>query len=160
MNVLLAIDESACSDVAVETVAKQFSPETTEIRVLNVINWPGGAPTILPFAEGPVAADHILGWHDELQRSSRELVARAVDRLRAAGFRATGDSREGDARAAILRAAAEWPSGTIVLGSHGRHGLDRVLTGSVAEYVLRHAPCAVEIVRPAPRVGLTRAAAG
>jgi hypothetical protein len=69
MNVLLAIDESACSAMAVETVAKQFSPETTEIRVLNVINWPGGAPTILPFAEGPVAADHVLGWDDELRRT-------------------------------------------------------------------------------------------
>lgn len=149
MNVLLAIDESACSVTAIETVARQFSPETTEIRVLNVINWPGAAPTILPFAEGPAAADHVLGWHDELQRSSWELVGRAVDRLRRAGFRATGDSKEGDARTVILRAAAEWPSTTIVLGSHGRHGLDRVLTGSVAEHVLRHAPCAVEIVRPA-----------
>jgi hypothetical protein len=94
MNVLLAIDESACSAMAIETVVKQFSPETTEIRVLNVFDWPGGAPPIVAFAEGPDAAEHVLGWHDELQRSSRDLVARAVERLRAAGFRATGDSRE------------------------------------------------------------------
>jgi hypothetical protein len=36
------------------------------------------------------------------------------------------------------------------MGSHGRHGLDRLLLGSVAESVLSHAPCSVEVVRPAP----------
>ncbi len=35
----------------------------------------------------------------------------------------------------------------IVVGSHGRRGLDRLLMGSVAEAVVRHAPCSVEIVR-------------
>jgi universal stress protein A len=35
----------------------------------------------------------------------------------------------------------------IILGSHGRRGVDRWLLGSVAEAVARHAPCSVEIVR-------------
>jgi universal stress protein A len=40
----------------------------------------------------------------------------------------------------------------IVLGAHGRTGIQRVLLGSVAERVVRHAPCSVVIVRP-PRSG-------
>jgi nucleotide-binding universal stress UspA family protein len=47
----------------------------------------------------------------------------------------------------IVDRAAEWHADLIVLGSHGRHGLDRFLIGSVSEYVARHAPCSVEIVR-------------
>jgi nucleotide-binding universal stress UspA family protein len=49
--------------------------------------------------------------------------------------------------------AAEWPADTIVLGSHGRKGLERLLLGSVSYNLVRHAPCSVEVVRerPGPR---------
>jgi nucleotide-binding universal stress UspA family protein len=57
--------------------------------------------------------------------------------------------RRGDARQEILDSAAEWHSDVIVLGSHGRHGLDRFLLGSVSESVVRHATCSVDVVRPA-----------
>jgi nucleotide-binding universal stress UspA family protein len=53
----------------------------------------------------------------------------------------------GDAAAEIVKTAKEWPADMIVVGSHGRSGLSRVMLGSVAETVLRHAPCAVPIVR-------------
>jgi nucleotide-binding universal stress UspA family protein len=58
---------------------------------------------------------------------------------------------EGEVVAGILRAAAEVAADLIVLGSHGRSGLGRVLLGSVAEGVLRHAPCPVLTVKaPVP----------
>lgn len=41
-----------------------------------------------------------------------------------------------------------WNADLIMLGSHGKRGLDRFLLGSVSEAVSRHAPCSVEIVRP------------
>lgn len=47
----------------------------------------------------------------------------------------------------IAKAAAAWPADVIVVGSHGRGGLKRVLLGSVAEAVLRRAPCPVLVVR-------------
>ncbi|MGB7603793.1 MAG: universal stress protein [Candidatus Sulfotelmatobacter sp.] len=47
----------------------------------------------------------------------------------------------------IVKAAKEWPADLIVIGSHGRRGVERVLLGSVAEAVLRHAPCPVLVVR-------------
>jgi nucleotide-binding universal stress UspA family protein len=50
---------------------------------------------------------------------------------------------EGDAGIQILRVAQEVPCGLIVMGTHGRTGLGRLLMGSVAEKVLRSAPCAV-----------------
>lgn len=47
----------------------------------------------------------------------------------------------------IVKAAREWPADVIVIGSHGRRGVPRVLLGSVAEGVMRHAPCPVLVIR-------------
>lgn len=47
----------------------------------------------------------------------------------------------------IVKAATQWPADLIVIGSHGRGGLERVLLGIVAEAVTRHAPCPVLVVR-------------
>jgi len=58
------------------------------------------------------------------------------------------DVEEGDPQAAIINYAARWHADLIVMGSHGKKGLDKALIGSVSETVLRHAHCSVEIVRP------------
>lgn len=47
----------------------------------------------------------------------------------------------------IVRAAKQWPADLIVVGSHGRGGIERTLVGSIADGVLRHAPCPVLVVR-------------
>lgn len=47
----------------------------------------------------------------------------------------------------IVKAAKDWPADLIVIGSHGRTGVQRALLGSVAEAVTRHAPCPVLVVR-------------
>jgi nucleotide-binding universal stress UspA family protein len=58
---------------------------------------------------------------------------------------------EGDAGAEIVRLAGELGCDLIVMGTHGRSGLKRLLLGSVAEEVLRKAPCPVLTVKaPAP----------
>ena len=56
---------------------------------------------------------------------------------------------QGDARQTILDQATAWEADVIVLGSHGRTGVTRVLLGSVSDSVSRHAPCSVVIVRDA-----------
>lgn len=47
-----------------------------------------------------------------------------------------------------MREAEDWRADLIVLGTHGRRGARRVFLGSVAETVLRHAPCAALVVPP------------
>ncbi len=57
--------------------------------------------------------------------------------------------REGtDARAEILKEAAACGASLIVMGTHGRSGLEHMLLGSVAEKVLRKAPCPILVVPP------------
>lgn len=58
--------------------------------------------------------------------------------------------RQGDPAAEILQAATELGCDLIVMGSHGRTGLRRLLMGSVAEVVVRAAPCLTLIVKDVP----------
>jgi len=57
--------------------------------------------------------------------------------------------RQGDPRVEIVDEAERWGADLVILGSHGRTGVKRWLMGSVAEYVVRHAPCSVEVARAA-----------
>jgi nucleotide-binding universal stress UspA family protein len=60
----------------------------------------------------------------------------------------------GDAAAEVLRVAKESKCSVIVLGTHGRGGVGRILMGSVAEQVVRKAPCPVVTVKaPPPEAG-------
>ena len=54
---------------------------------------------------------------------------------------------EGDPAAEIVRYAADAGIDLIVMGTHGRTGLERLLMGSVAEKVMRDAPCSVLVVK-------------
>jgi nucleotide-binding universal stress UspA family protein len=56
--------------------------------------------------------------------------------------------RTGDPAHEIVAAAREWEADLIVVGTHGRQGISRMFLGSVAESVLRHAPCAVLVIPP------------
>jgi nucleotide-binding universal stress UspA family protein len=53
----------------------------------------------------------------------------------------------GEPRGVILDTAKTWGADLIVLGSHGRRGLDRLLLCSVSEAVAIHARCSVEVIR-------------
>jgi len=57
----------------------------------------------------------------------------------------------GDAAEEILRAAGELDCGLIVMGTHGRTGLNRLLMGSMTEYVVPRADCPVLAVKSARR---------
>ena len=56
--------------------------------------------------------------------------------------------RRGAYGAEIVKFAADVDADAIVMGTHGRRGVQRALLGSVAEYVVRHAGCSVTVVRP------------
>jgi universal stress protein A len=90
---------------------------------------------------------HYEGLSESISKAAQADADAASARLRAAGFSVETLFRLGDARIEILRAAEEWPADLIILGSHGRTGVSRWLLGSVAEHVVRHARCSVEVAR-------------
>jgi nucleotide-binding universal stress UspA family protein len=154
MRVLLAIDDSEPSEAAVHAVAARGPG--TEVRVVTVVE---PATTLVPSL---VAGEELGLWRmtelDALRRAAlqqaEQLVSKAAATLGAAGLIVSQSVEEGDPRSKILDLAAEWAPDVIVVGSHGRKGLERFLLGSVSETVARHAPCSVEITRrPRKRLG-------
>lgn len=150
MKLLLAVDGSSFSIHAIQSVLDMFSPGQTDVRVVHAVEWPKAAPISYAFAEGPEATRGIMILREEMNRAGAALVEEAAERLRTKSFRVTTELREGDARHVILDAAADWHPDLIAIGSHGRHGFDRFMLGSVSEGVVRHASCSVLVVRAKP----------
>jgi nucleotide-binding universal stress UspA family protein len=74
-------------------------------------------------------------------------MSRAAASLKEKGLPVEMVVRNGDPRSVIVDEAKDWPADLIVVGSHGYSGVKRWLLGSVAQSVVSHAPCSVEVVR-------------
>jgi nucleotide-binding universal stress UspA family protein len=141
MKILLAIDDSKFSEAAAQAVIARHKLQGLEVRVLHAAE----PPTLLT---APEMAEYIPPR--ESAEEAKALVAKAAGALRSAGVNVTTAIAQGDPKSIILDDAKTWGADLIILGSHGRKGLDRFLVGSVSEAVLRHAHCSVEIVRLPP----------
>jgi nucleotide-binding universal stress UspA family protein len=140
MKILLCVDPSENSAAAVRAVAAQCRPQEVEVRVLHVLQ-----PITLMAAPqmDPMYTPELQDEGGE----ARKLVDRIAGELRSAGFQAQSVVAKGDIRETIVNIAETWPADLIVMGSRGHGGLKRLLLGSVAEFVARHAPCSVLIAR-------------
>jgi nucleotide-binding universal stress UspA family protein len=85
-------------------------------------------------------------WEEQRQWVETELDRRVAD-AGARGLRARAVLKMGPAAHGLVEAVTELHSDLVVVGTHGRTGLERVLLGSVAEQVVRTAPCAVLTVK-------------
>jgi nucleotide-binding universal stress UspA family protein len=150
MKVLLAIDDSQPSDAAVAAIASRPWPERSTVRVLSVFEafepsmlTPGAAPFVVP---PPTAATSEIQQRNE--EVANQVVTRAAEKLQQdSDLYVETAVRSGEPRRTILDDANDSKADLIVVGSHGRTGVKRWLLGSVAEYVVRNAPCSVEVVR-------------
>jgi nucleotide-binding universal stress UspA family protein len=87
---------------------------------------------------------------DALIADSKKVIARGLALARENGVQADSVSivRFADRRSeCIVEEAKKWPADLIVMGTHGRRGVSRMLMGSDAEIVLRTAPVPVLLVR-------------
>jgi len=84
----------------------------------------------------------------EMQESAQQALAKLPDPGWAKGKTIVRATRQGPPFLEIVRYAKENEIDLIVLGTHGRGGLAHVLLGSVAEKVVRKAPCPVLTIRP------------
>ncbi len=135
--VLLATDLSAgSSDAEREAVRLAVSLGATLVAV-SVID-PGSLR--LPGGRFRARVDQVRG---EREVAAQALVARAHE----AGVSTAFLVWEGDPGEVIVDAARSEGVDLIVLGTRGRHGVERTVFGSVSDHVVRHAPCPVVVVR-------------
>jgi nucleotide-binding universal stress UspA family protein len=150
LKILLATDGSDFSIAAARSVANRPWPAGSQIKIISVEEIPVFENQTPAF---PLAAVYPASLLEELLESARSRAKEAVESARkiftGTSLEAAGSSIPlGDPRNVILEQAKEWQADLIVLGSHGRHGLDRMLMGSVSETVAIHAQCSVEVIRP------------
>jgi nucleotide-binding universal stress UspA family protein len=154
--VLLAWDGSAGARAAADLVLKWPIVAALPVRVTSVTDvelpwWTGfpepGAPGAIPL---------YLESVEQTRRTHEEIARELVAELESAGLSATVELRDGDAATEIIAAARETGAGLIVMGTHGRTGVSRLVLGSVARNVVQHAPCSVLVVRESPTEGRPR----
>jgi len=134
-TIVLATDGSKYSAAATERAISFAKSYGGELKVISVVD----VPTEF-YAEAPAAVE-------DLVRKAKGFVADVKSKAEAAGVKAETYVGEAEAYQAVNNLAQEQKADIIVLGSHGRTGLRRLLMGSVTEKVIGYAPCPVLVVK-------------
>lgn len=148
MRIQIATDGSEHADVAIQSFLARPWPKDSTVLVISVTGLP--FPMVMPYPplllvdQQSISPEELATAH---AKQAQTIVDRASETLGKAGFSVEKRIKHGDARVEIIQAAVDFRSDLIILGSHGRTGLSRWMLGSVAEYVVRHAPCSVEVAR-------------
>ena len=140
-RIVVPTDFSDCARGAWEMAKRLSAAAGGELIVCHVF------PEPLRYGQGVYAGDPA----SNVQESARGWVKAALDDLveeaRAKGLSARGCLRHGVAYQEIVALALDERADLIVIGTHGRGGMSRVLLGSTADRVVRLAPCPVLTVR-------------
>jgi nucleotide-binding universal stress UspA family protein len=143
-HILVPLDFSEASEKALRyavSFAEQADAKITLLHVCPVPYFPaepGGLPPVAPADEPSIETTDAL-LHTDAQR------------LIPTGMCERTLLRSGTASDEICRVAGEFEIDLIVIATHGRAALKRLLLGSTAELVVRHAPCPVLVVRERER---------
>lgn len=145
-HILVPVDGSPTSNLGLGEAIRLALLTHGQIRLLHVVD-------DLSFALAMDAYSGYAGdWMNALRDGGRLVLEDAKARVTAAGLDAQTvlyDSIEGRVHDLAIAEAAKWPADVIVIGTHGRRGLGRMLLGSSAEHVLRLSPMPVLLVRAA-----------
>ncbi len=137
-HILVPHDLSPGSDAALEYAVGLAASTGARITAFHAYDVPSmGAPEVLVLA---------TDWIPQIAKVARERLDQAIERFRSES-NVVAEVREGVAWREIDLIARESKVDLIVMGTHGRRGLPRALLGSVAEKVVRTAPCPVLVVR-------------
>ena len=161
MKILIGYDGSDCADAALDDLQRAGLSGATEAVVISVAErWlPPPPPSSYETVEESFA-EGIIGGVIEANRQASE----AVEAANALAFQASkvvqsifpawsvrSEAYSGSPAGVILKRAEELEADLIVVGSHGRSALGRLILGSVSQRVVTDAPCSVRVARHQPR---------
>lgn len=145
-RILVSTDGSTPSHRALDEAAKLLKLTHGTARVVSVAP---SAATL--YASGAYAGFTPVVTQDEIEKETREILDTALQHLQQQGVKADTQLLEctdtEEIADAILKEAQAWKADVIVLGTHGRRGVRRLLLGSVAETLLRISTVPLLLVR-------------
>ena len=145
MKIMIAVDGSSSSEPVVEFVARMRWPAGSRVLVMSIAS--AAASMVGASFEASAASAEIEAMD---VREHQELVSRASLALTEAGIPCETKVLMGEPASALLQAVRDEGVDLMVMGSHGRTGLSKLLLGSVSAHLVAHAPCSVLVVkRPA-----------
>jgi nucleotide-binding universal stress UspA family protein len=151
--IVVGVDYSPASDLALEQAFELAAARVNaEVHIVNVVRLYGNQALVdaaaAPGFSAVSLADanaQLIGYVERRQQAYRASQAQnGVARLR----RVISHLRLEAPAEEIAQTAADLEADLVVVGTHGRRGISRLLLGSVAEAVVRLAPCPVFVVRP------------
>ena len=142
-RILVPTDFSDCALPAVRYAAELADKFAAELILLHVVP---DAVLALPDAVMPTPAP--VADLNALTDSGKQGLANMIAAEKLESRHPRPEVRIGSPAAEIVAAAGDLHADLVCIGTHGRGGIARVLLGSVAELVVRQAPCPVLTVRP------------
>ena len=143
-RILVPVDGSATSRRGLREAIALAKAQRGKLVILNVVD----AVPLFATLEGGMAFDPSV--IEALRAGGRKILAGAVAEAKRRGAAATGvlaENLSGRVADVIVRQAKKSRAGLIVIGTHGRRGLSRMVMGSDAELVVRYATVPVLLVR-------------
>jgi nucleotide-binding universal stress UspA family protein len=149
-NILVAVDGSAASLRGLDEAIKVAKGVGGKLMLVHVVN------------ELVAAADYVPSvYFDGIIQALRETGAKVLEQAMTIARRGEVSAEQrlletvgGRAADEIVRQARDWPADLIVMGTHGRRGLKRLVMGSDAELVLRLSAVPVLLIRDNPEAPL------
>lgn len=143
-SILLPTDFSECAGYALPAAASLARMWRARLICLHVIE--PIMPTVgwTPIAEPLPVAD----ISEQIEDSAARELPKVARHEECAGLAVEDVITRGEAASEIVRVAKERAVDLVVISSHGRTGIDRMLFGSTAEAVVRYAHCPVLVVKP------------
>lgn len=148
-HILVAVDGSECASDALTIAIEIAVARQAMLSILYVVDPLKAIPPVVDMYGSPPE------FTEELTKDGFAILKTCGGRAAAAGAQFETSLLDGPPVATIVNYAREKKVDLIVLGSHGRKGLSRVLLGSVAEGVMRDAKCPTLIVHHAAGVAKT-----
>ncbi|WP_081942975.1 universal stress protein [Myxosarcina sp. GI1] len=150
-KIIVALDDSQLSQKAFEQSLLLAQKFDAELQLLNVIS-PAEAEyrnTVALAGSGYYAhrVDETAQQEWQLKVESKlEYLQSLAEQAMQAGVSAEFVQEIGEPERQICQSAREWEADLIVIGSHGRKGVNEMLRGSVSNYVSHHVPCDIMLV--------------
>jgi nucleotide-binding universal stress UspA family protein len=154
MRILVAYDGSEHADTAIDELRWAGLPDKADAIVLSAVEWPTSQALR---SWGMIETDFSPEWIERIDHAKRTAKA-GSDRLQKVfpQWQVQLEPSAGSPADAILEKAKTWPADLIVVGTHGRSALGRVLLGSVSLKLIREAPCSVRVARSTNHEGPLR----
>lgn len=148
-KILIGIDASKQAEHAAEfgfDLARKFNAEVGLVNIVSLamMTQMTGADPIIGMTSGGVGIDELEMI--EIQKSQSENIVEQTIKKLAGDLPVTHFTEYGSTADGIISCCKEFHADLIVIGTHNRTGLERLLMGSVAEHVVRHSPVPVMVV--------------